>query len=134
VDSFQPLTSIGSVIVIYATMIGRPCFEMDDEARELMKSKRTYSRTVSSEEAREGYLLVLKNKLQLFPHVGEEIDIIQHGFIVRAKVESYGCTCRGPELPHEHYFIRWKGLKPKDRVEIQEDPEMKGRYRIRIRP
>jgi hypothetical protein len=106
---------------------------MDDEGRELVKSKRTYSRRVSSEEAREGYLLVLKNKLQLFPHVGEEFDIIQHGFAVRAKVESYGCTCRGPELPHEHYFIRWKGLEPKDRVEIREDPEMKGRYRIRIR-
>jgi hypothetical protein len=114
-------------------MIDRRCVEIDVEGEELVKSKRTYSRRVSSEEAREGYLLVLKNKLQLFPHVGEEFDIIQHGFAVRAKVESYGCTCRGPELPHEHYFIRWKGLEPKDRVEIQEDPEIGGRYRIRIR-
>jgi hypothetical protein len=106
---------------------------IDAEGRELVKSKRVYSRTVSSEEAREGYLLVLKSKLQLFPHLGEEFDLVQDDLAVRAKVESYGCTCRGPELPHEHYFIRWKGLGPKDRVEIREDPEIQGRYRIRIR-
>jgi hypothetical protein len=92
-----------------------------------------YSRTVSSEEAREGYLLVLKSKLRLFPRLGEEFDLIQDCLAVKAKVESYRCICRGPELPHKHYFIRWKGLGPKDRVEIREDPEMQGRYLIRIR-
>jgi len=98
-----------------------------------VKSKGTYSRRVSSEEAREGYLLVLKSKLQLFPHFGEAFDLVQNDSVAKAKVESYRCTCRGPELPHEHYFIRWKGLGAKDEVEIRKDPEIQGRYLIRIR-
>jgi hypothetical protein len=98
-----------------------------------MKRRGAYSRKVSSEEAREGYLLVLKNKLHLFPPLGKRFDLLQNDVLGRAKVESYRCTCRGPELPHEHYFIRWKGLRPKDRVEIREDPERQGRYVVRIR-
>jgi hypothetical protein len=98
-----------------------------------MKRRGAYSRKVSSEEAREGYLLVLKNKLNLFPPLGKRFDLLQNDVLGRAKVESYRCTCRGPELPHEHYFIRWKGLRPKDRVEIREDPERQGRYLVQIR-
>jgi len=98
-----------------------------------MKRRGAYSRKVSSEEAREGYLLVLKNKLHLFPPLEKRFDLLQNDVLGRAKVESYRCTCSGPELPHEHYFIRWKGLRPKDRVEIREDPERQGRYVVRIR-
>jgi len=98
-----------------------------------VKVRGAYSRKVSSEEAREGYLLVLRNKLQLFPPLGRRFDLVQNDVVDEARVESYRCTCRGPELPHEHYFIRWKGLRPKDRVEIREDPERQSRYVIRIR-
>jgi hypothetical protein len=98
-----------------------------------VKVRGAYSRKVSSEEAREGYLLVLRNKLQLFPPLGRRFDLVQNDVVDEARVESYRCTCRGPELPHEHYFIRWKGLRPKDRVEIREDPERQGRYLARIR-
>ena len=97
-----------------------------------MKGRRAYSRRVSSEEAREGCLLVLKNKLQFFPPLGKRFSLVQDGVVKNVKVESYPCTCRGPELSHEHYFIRWKGLRPKDRVEIREDIE-EGRYIIRVR-
>jgi hypothetical protein len=103
------------------------------ERRHVVKGKCVYSRKVSSEEAREGYLLVLKNKLQFFPPLGKKFDLAQNDAIGKARVESYPCTCRGPDLPHEHYFIRWKGLRPKDRVEIREDPERRGRYVIKIR-
>jgi hypothetical protein len=98
-----------------------------------MKGRDAYSRKVSSEEAREGYLLVLKNMLQLFPPLGKRFDLVQDDVVDRARVESYRCTCRGPDLPHEHYFIRWKGLRPKDRVEIREDSERQGRYVVQIR-
>jgi hypothetical protein len=98
-----------------------------------MKGRDAYSRKVSSEEAREGYLLVLKNMLQLFPPLGKRFDLVQDDVVNRTRVESYRCTCRGPDLPHEHYFIRWKGLRPKDRVEIREDPERQGRYIVQIR-
>jgi hypothetical protein len=98
-----------------------------------VKVRGAYSRKVSSEEAREGYLLVLRNKLQLFPPLGRRFDLVQNDVVDEARVESYRCTCRGPDLPHEHYFIRWKGLRPKDRVEIREDPERQGRYIVQIR-
>jgi hypothetical protein len=97
-----------------------------------VKGKNVYSRRVSSEEAREGYLLVLKNKLRFFPPLGTGFDIVQDDVIGEAKVESYRCTCRGPDLPHEHYFIRRMGLKARDRVEIREDPERQGRYVLKI--
>jgi len=98
-----------------------------------VKVRGAYSRKVSSEEAREGYLLVLRNKLQLFPPLGRRFDLVQNDVVNEARVESYRCTCRGPDLPHEHYFIRWKGLRPKDRVEIREDSERQGRYVVQIR-
>jgi len=98
----------------------------------VMPEGRVYSRKISSEEAREKYVLVLKNKLPLFPPLGEPFHLVHDNISIRARVESYRCICRGPDLPHEHYFIRWKGLKPKDRVEIWEDPDKRGRYLIRI--
>jgi hypothetical protein len=92
-----------------------------------------YSRRISSEEAREGYILVLKSRLSSFPALGTGFELVEHGRPTRVRVESYPCSCRGPDLPHEHYFIRWKGLKPKDRVEIRKDPRKHGTYLIRVR-
>jgi len=92
-----------------------------------------YSRTISSEEAREGYILVLKYRLPFFPPLGRRFDLAEGHSHRKTRVESYRCTCRGPELPHEHYFIRWKGLKPKVTVEIKRDSEHKSRYTIRMR-
>lgn len=34
------------------------------------------------------------------------------------RVDSYPCTCRGPDPPHEHYFINWNGLEAGDKIEI----------------
>jgi hypothetical protein len=98
-----------------------------------MKVSRAYARKISYEEAREGYVMILKSKLALFPPVGKEFQLIHDNVRSRARVESYRCTCRGPDLPHEHYFLRWKGLKAKDGIEIREDPSKHGRYFIRIR-
>jgi hypothetical protein len=98
-----------------------------------VKGRPPYSRRISSEEAREGYILVLKNKLPFFPHLEEGFDLIHADVRGRVRVESYRCTCRGPNLPHEHYFIPWKGLNAGDRVEIRRDPEKQDRYIIQIR-
>ena len=76
---------------------------------------------------------MLKNKLSFFPQLEEAFDLIHDDLRAKARVESYACTCRGPDLPHEHYFIRWKGLKAGDRVEIHRDPEKQDRYVIQIR-
>ncbi|MGE3075320.1 MAG: hypothetical protein AB7N24_16305 [Dehalococcoidia bacterium] len=70
-----------------------------------------YERKVSSEEAREGYLLVEKTALGFFPPVGQQFDLSAPGGRRRTQVEARHCECRGPEKPHEHYFIRADGLE-----------------------
>ena len=97
-----------------------------------MEKKFAYSRKISSEEAAEGYVLVLKSKLSFFPPLGKTFQLVQDGKQRRVRVESYRCACRGPDLPHEHYFIRWKGLRSGDKLEIREDAEKLGRFFIRV--
>jgi hypothetical protein len=98
-----------------------------------LKEKLAYTRKISSEEAREGYVLVLKNYLSFFPRLRKTFELIHNDERRKVRVESYRCTCRGPDLPHEHYFIRWKGFRRGDKLEIQEDEEKLGRYVIRVR-
>lgn len=64
-----------------------------------------YERKVSAEEAREGYLLILKNRLSQFPPVGEEFQLRDCGEVRSVAVLAEHCECRGPELPHEHYRL-----------------------------
>jgi hypothetical protein len=40
----------------------------------------------------------------------------------------------GPHEPHEHYFIRWRGLKAGHRVEIRKTATEERKYMISIRP
>jgi len=95
-----------------------------------MGKRDTYSRRISPEEEHEGYILVLKGALSFFPPVGARFSLRDDGLCRTARVESYPCTCRGPELPHEHYLIRWRGLKAGDRVEIRKDLKKQGTYAI----
>lgn len=76
--------------------------------------KDTYERRISSEEAAEGYVMVLKDRLNYFPPVGDSFAL--NG--APARVEARHCECRGPEKPHEHYFIRRAGLAKGQRVSI----------------
>ncbi|MBI4428908.1 MAG: hypothetical protein HY562_07300 [Ignavibacteriales bacterium] len=93
----------------------------------------TYSRKISAEEARENYILVYKEKLAFFPMLGRQFDLMHGATHKRAKVESYHCECRGPESAHEHYFIRWEGLKAGDNIFVQRDPKKAGKYKLQIR-
>ncbi|MGE5596494.1 MAG: hypothetical protein ACM3S1_10735 [Hyphomicrobiales bacterium] len=87
-----------------------------------------YSRKVSSEEAREGYLLVEKRALgRFFPQPGAPFPFADGAAARTATVESTPCTCRGPEKPHEHYFVRVPGLVRGERVTVHRDG---GGYRL----
>lgn len=77
-----------------------------------------YQRNISLNEAEKGFIFILKNKLNFFPPLGKEFEIEKNGSVKVVKVESYPCTCRGPDLPHEHYYILWDGLKKNDSVKI----------------
>ncbi len=74
----------------------------------------TYERKISAEEAAESYVMILKDRLDFFPPIGETFQLDG----APAKVESRHCECRGPEKPHEHYFIRRAGLAKGQRVTI----------------
>jgi hypothetical protein len=91
-----------------------------------------YRRRVTSEEAREGYVFVLKNRLAFFPTVGTPFTLVSGGASCRARVEARDCTCRGPARPHEHTFIRWPGLEAGQRVAIARDADKPGRYHLSV--
>ncbi len=65
-----------------------------------------YAKRISSEEAREGYILALDN----FPPAGTSFTLVRGRLTRKVKVEFYPCTCRGVNPPHAHYFIRWDRL------------------------
>jgi hypothetical protein len=92
-----------------------------------------YARTISEEEAKEGYFIVVKDMLAFFPIPGTEFEL-EHGASWRtAKVESHLCECRGPEKPHEHYFVRWNGLHCGDRLILRKHSDKPNRYIVSIR-
>ena len=95
-----------------------------------MANEVRYSRRVSSEEAEKGYIFVLKDKLSFFPPRGRLFSLCEMEHEKKVKVESYHCTCRGPALPHDHYFIRWDGLQFGQRITIVKDKKIAGRYSI----
>jgi hypothetical protein len=93
---------------------------------------KTYERRISSEEAAKGYFLVLKNKLSFFPSIGSSFSVKVGAGEKKSAVESYHCECRGPEEPHEHYFVRWPGLVKGDRLIIRKKTKGKDLFSIRI--
>jgi hypothetical protein len=92
----------------------------------------TYERTISSLEAEQGYFLILKDKLSLFPKVGSTFALTNGHMKQQAKIESYRCECQGPEKPHEHYFVRWAGLAKGDHLIVQRSLRNQQLFSIRI--
>ncbi|MBI5679543.1 MAG: hypothetical protein HZC47_01395 [Methanobacterium sp.] len=95
-------------------------------------SSNTYSRKISSKEADEGFIFILKGKLSFFPDLNDNFELIDGKLSKEVMVDSYPCTCRGPDRPHEHYFIRWEGLEAGDKIKIVADSENKGKYNLTI--
>ena len=92
-----------------------------------------YTRTISMTEAKEGYIMILKSGLAMFPMKGSSFSLVAGGSTKRAAVESYHCECRGPAEPHEHYFVRWPHLKAGDTVILEKDPRRSGTYTLKVR-
>lgn len=61
---------------------------------------------------------VLKNKLSFFPPLNDIFELLDGDSSKDVILESYPCTCRGSDRPHEHYFISWEGLEAGDKIEI----------------
>jgi hypothetical protein len=94
--------------------------------------KNIYERKISSEEAREGYFLVLKNRLSFFPMDGTAFSVKNGEKRKKAKIESYHCECQGADKPHEHYFVKWSGLAKGDRLIIKKISTDQQLYSFRV--
>jgi hypothetical protein len=92
----------------------------------------TYERKISADEEREGYFLVLKNKLSFFPPAGTTFSVKVGQKQKKTMVESYHCECMGPDEPHEHYFVQWKGLAKGDHIVVKKTGNTGNLYSIRI--
>jgi hypothetical protein len=97
-----------------------------------MAKTQIFSRRLSAEEVKKGYIFVLKDKLSFFPAAGKPFDLHAGKTEKKATVESYHCTCRGPQLPHHHYFIRWEGLRFGDKIAIEKDKKAENTYQLSI--
>jgi hypothetical protein len=97
-----------------------------------MDKKNCYSRRITSKEADNDFIFILKNRLSFFPDLGEKFELENEYLTKKCEVESYPCTCRGPDKPHEHYFIQWEGLESGDIIEIIKNSENEGRYHLII--
>ncbi|MBA4181494.1 MAG: hypothetical protein C0506_12965 [Anaerolinea sp.] len=73
---------------------------------------------MSSEERRDGYVMVLKDWLGFFPPVGQEFSLERDGRTEPARIDAEPCTCRGPEKPHEHYSLRVPNLGDATQVTV----------------
>ncbi|HML05713.1 MAG TPA: hypothetical protein VK426_08075 [Methanobacterium sp.] len=95
-------------------------------------SSDAYSRKISSKEAEKGFIFILKNKLSFFPSLGDKFELVSDNSSKEVCVESYSCTCRGPERPHEHYFIQFEELKARDKIEITKPNSSDSNYFLKI--
>lgn len=91
-----------------------------------------YTRTVSSDEEKKGYFFVMKDRVSFFPAPGRTFELQAGKSIRKVKLESYHCECRGPEAPHDHYFVRWSDLKKGDKIVVRQDPKKAGRYVLQL--
>jgi hypothetical protein len=71
-----------------------------------------YEKRISSEEARGGFILILKDNLRDFPPVGTSFPIMYRGIKYTSRVNSINCTCAGPKKPHQHYHLIIRGVRP----------------------
>ncbi len=64
-----------------------------------------YRRKISGEEARERYIMILKNALDFFPKIGKPFKLKVKDKEVDIYVEAVECWCMGPKKPHSHYRL-----------------------------
>jgi hypothetical protein len=49
-----------------------------------------------------------------------------------AMLEAEECTCRGPQNPHEHYYLSVPDLRPGDYVAIRKDADEEKVYHLEV--
>ncbi len=84
-----------------------------------MKTLKSYSRKISKKESDNGFIFILKSKLSYFPK--SSFTLSDGDISLEREIKSYPCTCRGPDRPHDHYYISWDNLEVGDIIEIRKN-------------
>lgn len=63
-----------------------------------------YEHAVSA-HAREPEIIIIRQKLAMFPPVGVEFTLITSSGSFHSRVIARRCLCAGPDSPHEHYYL-----------------------------
>ena len=92
----------------------------------------SYEKKISSEEARCGFILILKNKRWMFPASGRRFNLCYRGNKLPVVVDEIACECVGPEKPHVHYHLHVPvELSAGDAVRIRKE---KGDFLLEVEP
>jgi hypothetical protein len=70
----------------------------------LKLSSQVYEHTVAA-HSKEPEILVVRNRLKMFPPVGASFTISVGTRSCNTRVIARRCFCAGPDAPHEHYYI-----------------------------
>ncbi len=84
-----------------------------------------YRRKISSEEANEGYILIEKSELRMFPEIDRKFYLIEGKKETPAKVRAVSCICMGPEKPHQHYHLSYEPLTKGEIIVIRQGQKSK---------
>ncbi|MEM4266715.1 MAG: hypothetical protein QW404_01515 [Candidatus Nanoarchaeia archaeon] len=84
-----------------------------------------YRRKISREEAEEGYILITKDALKMFPPIDRKFYLVENKKETPVKVRAISCICMGPEEPHQHYHLHYKPLKKGEVIVIRSGEKSK---------
>jgi hypothetical protein len=78
-----------------------------------------YTRKISKEEAEQGYILIEKTALNIFPEVDRKFYLVENQKETPVKVRAVSCICRGPDEPHQHHHLSYSPLRKGETVTIR---------------
>jgi hypothetical protein len=64
-----------------------------------------YVRKLSGDEANQGYIMVMKESLKLFPKPKINFKMKVNDSLFDSQIKVVDCWCQGPKKPHVHYRI-----------------------------
>ena len=64
-----------------------------------------YVRKLSGDEANQGYIMVMKESLKLFPKPTVNFKLKLNEDLHDSQIKVVDCWCQGPKKPHVHYRI-----------------------------
>ena len=98
----------------------------------MKRDKDFYGRRAMPEEVERGALFIAKTALPFFPPMGTPFALETASGTAEVAVEAVHCICRGPEKPHEHYWLPVPGIELRALVTIMPPSEAGGPYHATV--